>query len=121
ADGRPLRIVGVMKDITDRKLAEQALQHREALHREAQRVAQLGHWEMDHASGALILSEQTHAIWERDRQRWVATYKSFLESLHPDDRQRVDKACLAALARRQAFSAEYRLQMPDGRMKYIEA
>jgi diguanylate cyclase (GGDEF)-like protein/PAS domain S-box-containing protein len=121
AQGRALRVVGVMKDINERKLAEQALQRSEALHRVAQRVSGLGHWEMDHASGALTLSEQTYALWERDPQLWSATYDSFLESLHPDDRERIDKAFMVAIGRRRPFADTYRLLFPDGRIKHIEA
>jgi diguanylate cyclase (GGDEF)-like protein/PAS domain S-box-containing protein len=120
-DGRAVRIVGVMKDIHDRKLSEQALAYSEAMHRQAQRVARLGHWEMDHGNGALTLSEQTYVVWERDPQSWTANYASFLESLHPEDRDRVDKAFSASLEQQKTFDDEYRLLLPDGRIKYIEA
>jgi diguanylate cyclase (GGDEF)-like protein/PAS domain S-box-containing protein len=121
AQSRAVRVIGVMKDINERKLAEQALLRSEARHRAAQRVARLGHWEMDHASGALTLSEQTYAVWERDPLTWTATYDSFLESLHPDDRGRIDKAFASALQRRRPFADQYRLLRPDGRIKHIEA
>ena len=120
AEGRPLRVVGVMRDITDRKFAEQALERSEALHRQAQRVARLGHWEMDHASGTLTLSEQTYLLWERDRSQWQANYRSFLASLHPDDQERVDCSFAAALVRREPFVEQYRLAFADGRIRHIE-
>ncbi len=45
--------------------------------------------------------------------------RGWLESVHPEDREPVLNACLAALATRQEFRVEYRLRRADGEYRRI--
>ncbi len=120
AHGRALRIIGVVQDITERKEAELALQRTQALHEEAQKVARIGHWELDHASGRLSWSEQTHRIFERNPRVTELTYAQFLDSIHPEDRERLERTFTASIQQRIPYEFTHRLGLPDGRLKYVE-
>ncbi len=125
---------GVSVDIEDRKRAEEALSSSEMEQRhiaaqlererarlvEAQEVAKLGSWEAELQSWNVIWSEQTHRIFETDPSRFHPTRQKFREFIHPEDRAKVDAAFVASLDKRSPSTVEYRIVMPDGRLKILE-
>jgi PAS domain S-box-containing protein len=125
---------GVSIDIEDRKRAEEALRSSEREQRliaaqlererarlvEAQEVAKIGSWEAELQSLNVIWSEQTHRIFETDPSRFHPTRPNFREFIHPEDRAKVDLALVASLEKRSPSTVEYRIVMPDGRVKILE-
>jgi signal transduction histidine kinase len=125
---------GVSIDIEDRKRAEEALRSSEREQRriavqlerertrlvEAQEVANIGSWEAELRSLNVIWSEQTHRIFETDPSRFHPTRPKFSEFIHPEDRAKVDAAFEASLDKRSPSTVEYRIVMPDGRVKILE-
>ena len=86
---------------------------------EAQRVAALGNWHLDLKSGALHWSAEIYRIFEIDPARFAATYESFLNAVHSDDRDAVNNAYANSLRDRQPYQIEHRLRMADGRIKWV--
>jgi PAS domain S-box-containing protein len=133
-EGNVVKWYGASIDIEDRKRAEEALRSREREHRhiaaqlekerarlvEAQEVAKIGSWEAELQSLNVIWSEQTHRIFETDPSRFHPTRPKFRESIHPEDRAKVDAAFVASLDQRSPSTVEYRIVMPDGRVKVLE-
>jgi PAS domain S-box-containing protein len=134
AEGRIVRWYGTNTDIEDRKRAEEALRLSEQEQRqlvaqlgrerarlvEAQEVAKMGSWEAELQSLNVIWSEQTHRIFETDPAHFHPTRPKFREFIHPEDRAKVDAAFAASLDQRSPATVEYRIVMPDGRVKIIE-
>jgi PAS domain S-box-containing protein len=132
--GNVVKWYGVSIDIEDRKQAEEAhassdreqrhigaqLERERARLVEAQEVAKLGSWEAELQSLNLTWSEQTHRIFETDPSRFHPTRPKFREFVHAEDREKVDAAFAASLDKRSPSSVEYRIVMPDGRVKSIE-
>jgi len=85
----------------------------------AQRIAKLGHWEWDLATGHVERSEEIYAIVGRTRGEWAATHQAFLNTLHVDDRPLFDEAVEGALQRRQPFSLDFRVMRPDGSIRIV--
>jgi PAS domain S-box-containing protein len=126
--------VFVVRDITKRKLAEEAVRLSEQEQRhaaaqlererarlvEAQEVANIGSWEVDLQSLDVIWSEQTHRIFETESSRFHPTRPKFREFIHPEDCAKVDAAFAASLVTRSPCTVEYRIVMPDGRVKFLE-
>ncbi len=132
--GNVVKWYGVSIDIEDRKQAEEALRSSEREQRhiaaqlerergrlvEAQEMAKIGSWEAELQSLNVIWSDQTHRIFETDPSRFHPTRPTFREFIHPEDRAKVDAAFVASLDKRSPSTVEYRIVMPDGRVKILE-
>jgi len=114
------KVIVSLVDITERKRAEKGLRHSEARLNEAQRTAHLGNWELDLASNTLHWSDEIYRIFEIDQEQFGASYDAFLEAIHPEDREMVNRAYTQSLADRTPYGIVHRLLMKDGRIKYVE-
>jgi len=132
--GNIVKWYGSGTDIEDRRQAEEALRTSEREQRriaeeldrerarlvEAQQVANIGSWELELQALNVIWSEQIHRIFETDPSRFHPTRPKFREFIHPEDRAKVDAAFEASLDKSSPCSVEYRIVMPDGRVKFLE-
>jgi diguanylate cyclase (GGDEF)-like protein/PAS domain S-box-containing protein len=118
-DGAVAGVVAAFLDISARKRADAELRASEARLKEAQRLAQIGDWELDLASGRLTWSAQIYRIFEMEPAQFGATLDAFLACVHPDDRAEVERAYADSVARRQPYDVVHRLRMADGRVKYV--
>ncbi len=114
-----VRMLAVTRDVTDRVHAEERLRKSQARLVEAQRIGLVGSWELDLASGNLEWSDTVYEIFELDRERFTATYETFLGVIHPNDRERVNETYTRAVRNRTAYDIVHRLLMPDGRIKHV--
>lgn len=112
----------------NRKLAEtveklraehRALTRSEERLKEAQEIAQIGHWELDLHSGTLNWSDQLYRLLQLKPQGPPASWRALLEAVHPDDRQRVADAQCLARVQKGAYTLDYRLQLADGLRKFV--
>jgi PAS domain S-box-containing protein len=72
------------------------------------------------ADGEISWSEEVYNIFEYDRMA-KPTFEMVLVRVHPDDRDRVQKAVAQAFEARADFRLEYRLLMSNGSVKHIHA
>lgn len=114
-----LGAVMVFRDVTERKRSEDMVRQSEASMNEAQRLAHVGSWSLDLVTGELTWSDEIFRIFELDPDRFGASYEAFLEAVHPDDRQLVDKAYSDSVKNKKPYSITHRLLLPNGRVKYV--
>jgi len=118
--GRPYRFVANIVDITERKKAEKEIRKRDLLLSEAQRLAHLGSWEWDIATGNLIWSDEVYRIFGLTPQEFNPTYNGFLAAVHPEDRETVKEAVEKSLSEpERIYSIEHRLLRPDGGERFV--
>ena len=65
----------------------------------------------------LYVSPAYEIVWGRTRQSLYSSHQTFVDSIHPEDRQRV-LACPKE-GRQQGFQLEYRIIRPDGQLRWI--
>ncbi len=106
--------------LRERMQSEQELRQTEQLFREAQRLAKIGNWRMDLVNDSLYWSDEVFRIFEIDPQQFGASYNDFLNAIHPEDREMVDLIYTQSLRDRLPYKVIHRLQMPDGRLKYVQ-
>lgn len=118
SDGSVDYVLAMFEDITVRREMENSLHNSQRMYGEAQRIAHLGSWELNLADDALSWSDEIYRIFEINPQ-FGASYEAFMNAVHPDDRERVDRAYKASLENRELYEIEHRLLFPDGRIKYV--
>ena len=112
-------LVSVGTDITQRKLDEQKLKNSERRLKEAQHIARVGSWELDLVNNELLWSDEIFNIFEIDQTKFGASYEAFLDAIHPDDRDMVNKAYSDSLVDRSPYEIAHRLKMNNGSIKYV--
>jgi PAS domain S-box-containing protein len=110
ADGSVSKLE-VFRDITERKQMEQALRDNEQDLNRAQAVAHTGSWRLDVRHNQLLWSDETHRIFGITGGTPM-TYETFLSSVHPEDREYVDRKWAAAL-RGEPYDVEHRIIVDD--------
>jgi PAS domain S-box-containing protein len=118
AAGNPLHMLGVVQDITERKLAQMAQEESRARLEEAQALAKLGHWTADLTTGEMQWSDEIYRMFGHDPAGFKPTIATFLEDIHPDD--------LALVRESQRVAAEtgvqdvvHRIIRPNGEIRYV--
>jgi len=93
------------------KQAVQSLLESEQNLNRAQAVAHTGSWRLDVQRNQLLWSDETHRIFGTPRETPM-TYETFLSSVHPEDREYVDRKWMAAL-HGEAYDIEHRIIVDD--------
>jgi PAS domain S-box-containing protein len=114
------KYVGSAIDVTDHELLTQELRRREAYLAEAQRLSHTGSFGWKPDSGEIVWSDETYRIFEYDRAE-KPTIDMVLERIHPQDRALAQQVIEGASHTGTDFEHEYRLLMPDGRVKHVHA
>lgn len=107
---------GSSTDIEERKEAEEAIRESQKDLNRAQAVAHTGSWRMDLRHGGLLWSDETYRLFGIPRGT-LLTYNEFLSRVHPEDRERVDRAWNAALEG-APYDIEHRINV-DGATRWV--
>lgn len=120
SDGVDSYITFVGIDTTQLKNVEKELLLNQRLFEEAQRVANLGHWQLDHVSGELSWSDQVYRIFGIEPNTLTPSYEEFIRRVAPEDQAMVDDAFNKSLSGRHPYEVTHRLVMGDGSRKYVK-
>ena len=109
----------VAREITDQKLAERAAAQAEARLRQTQAIAHVGSWSYDERTRQQWWSEETWRILGAEAQTMEASFHTFLQFVHPEDRGEVESLLLGATRANEPFSHEYRIVRSDGETRIV--
>ena len=99
---------------------EEQIRKREQQLARAQRITHLGSWEWDLVNDHTSWSDELYRIFGLAPASIPASYKGFMERVHPEDRAVVKKVVQRALRRRQPFVYhDCRILRPDGTVRTI--
>ena len=112
-------ISGLLLDITERKRAEIALRESEERLKFALEAAGAGTWEVAPETGEFTASDRALALHGLP-PGLPMTHERALAAVHPEDRPHVEEALRRTLEMGELYSAEYRVPLPDGSIRWIE-
>ncbi len=118
--GRVSKVIGAFQDITETKLAEQALLESKARLQRAEKVAGFGNWELALAEGIIRGSVGAAEIYGLHGCEWPIHEVQALAL--PEYRAMLDASLTNILERGQPFSVKFRIRRPiDGQVRHIHS
>ena len=119
-DGRPIGVVGSIRDISARKQVQLAHQEIETRLSEAQQIAQIGNWEMNRKNGIITCSDEVYRILEITPDAISGTIDSFIAFIHPDDRDEFRCRFFHRIQDSEYRESIYRVVLDGERIKYLQ-
>lgn len=120
-DGKPVRTIGTVQDITSR------IKAMEALRESRNRLGSLIHsvdgivWEVEVTTFRFtFVSEQAERILGYPAAMWLEDPEFWSKHLHPEDRDAAVAYCRESTARMQDHQFEYRMLAADGREVWLK-
>ncbi|MBL7992544.1 MAG: PAS domain S-box protein [Candidatus Kapabacteria bacterium] len=127
AFGKAIKMIGANYDITERKeiinelvRAKEKAEESERRLVIAQGVTKVGSWETDLQTLEVVWSEETYKIFGTDHLSFQASHTAFLEFVHPEDKEKVDKAFLESFTKTGINVVEHRILPVGNSVKYVE-
>ena len=109
-------VLEIAIDITDRKQAEDEIKKQKYYLEKSQELGRIGTWELDLIHNKLILTDQNCSIFGIPEGS-VVNYEIFLNKVHPDDREYVDREWKAAI-KGKPYDIEHRIVV-DNKITWV--
>ena len=106
------------RERAERKKAEEALRRSEMYLAAAEQLSHTGSFGWNASTGEIYWSDETYRIFECEPAT-KPTVQIVIDRTHPDDRMLLRQIIDRASIERSDFSAEHRLMMADGSVKYL--
>ena len=107
------------RNISDRKLIEKKHDETLKILKNAQRIANVGHWEWYPDLDMLTWSQELHTILGTAPESFTPSMDRFYELIHPDDRHIVEDAFDRIIGGGALVPFEHRCKLPNGEIKYV--
>ena len=117
-DGTMIGVLGVARDITERRQQEQTIREQDRLLEEMSSLAQIGAWEFDLASGVFHWTEELARIYEIPAGREL-TPRACTACYRAEDRALIARNAEAARLRAESFSVELEIVSGAGKRKWV--
>jgi PAS domain S-box-containing protein len=109
-----------IRDIEERKRAEEDLRRSEGYLAEAQRLTHTGSWVWQvEGRTALHLSDEWYRVYGFDPAEGIPTWEQRLQRVHPDEREKWQGAIERAISEKSDYDVQFRILLPNGAIKWV--
>ena len=110
--------IAIVRNITEKKIAENKLKRSEELLKQAQQVGHIGNWELDLVENINTMSDEMYKIFDLNRSIDV-TIETFLETPIPEDRRMVRELVMKSMKTREPVAFDFRTITSNGEIRWI--
>ena len=121
SEGHFLYNLGIIEDITERRLAAEALQESGIRLELALNSSHSGVWDWDVSTNKIIWSAQMFELFGADKNIAEASFDTWRAALHPDDKEQAELKIAETLKNHTSLQNNYRVILPDGKIRWINA
>lgn len=119
ADGSLKHMFTTVQDVTERNRAQETIARSEARLRDAQRIARMGHWELDVGTGKGHWSAETFRLYGFPVTAPPPTLERAMAMVHPQDKARILAGLDQVRVAGREFEADYRISLASGELRHL--
>ncbi|WP_422860725.1 sensor histidine kinase [Flagellimonas sp. S174] len=107
------------KDVTAESEALQLLEDRDRKYKEAQEIANVGHWNWDMLKDEITWSDQLFRVFGQEPGNFEATYEALMEIIHPEDRKAFNADVEACISENVLHDIVHRIVLGEKDVRYV--
>jgi len=109
----------IQRDITDKNRIENNLKRNTEILNKSQEIAHVGSWFLNLETNKLRWSDEEYKIFCIEDDGSELTYETFLNAIHPDDKEMVNQVYTTAIANNEPYEGIHRIVCPDGAIRTV--
>ncbi len=106
-------------DVTAESEALQLLEDRDGKYKEAQEIANVGHWNWDMMKNEITWSDQLFRVFGQEPGNFEATYEALMEIIHPEDREAFNSDVERCIQENTLHDIVHRIVINGDEVRYV--